>query len=178
MNRKNIVVAALVGGALLLGPGVALAQDAAPGKTGFRVSPVTVSVGDTVTASGRCVSPYNFLVNHPAGFRKVADDSTHHDGWKDVKVTYRVTGEAKPGTHQFMLVCEGKRLPAKVTVKAKAPVTKQAAPKQVAKVPIGAAETGAGPEDPASYTGLLAGAGALAVVGGGVWFAARRREHG
>ena len=181
----KLTVAGLTAAALALLPATAFATEApveAPEKpkgTKFWVSPKAVEAGDTVTAQGRCVTPYGFSLVAPEEFKQVADKSVKRAGGTDVKVTYRAQPGTKPGNYLFVLLCDTVEPSATVKVvpaAKKAPAEKQPAGKQVSKVPAGAPQTGGGPVDePASAGWLIAGlAGAGAAGAGGVVLMRRR----
>ncbi|MEV7549701.1 hypothetical protein AB0N89_08765 [Amycolatopsis sp. NPDC089917] len=187
MRVRHAVFAGVTAAALALLPATAFATEPLTGVpekpkgTKFWVSPKTVEAGGKVTAQGRCVTPHDFTIVAPESVTRLSDKSVKRDGGTDVKVTYQVRSDVKPGDQLFVLLCDANELAAtvKVVPAAKKPEPAKSEPvkKQVAKVPAGAPQTGGGPveDDPASVGWLIAGlAGAGAAGAGGVLLTRRR----
>ncbi|MEC3981579.1 hypothetical protein [Amycolatopsis sp. H20-H5] len=197
---KRVIVVSGIAAGLVLAPSVALAAGPAttpptsppttstvvpkPTQTPpptFSLSVRTVHPGDVFTGQGHCFSAhakeYGFVMNVDAF--KILSEKAIPAG-KGIKVTYKFQASPtlKPGKYYFTLLCDTKEPGAVLTAQAAQPIPK---PKQVAKVPTGAPQTGGsdGPQEDGSGMALAAGAmGVLAVGGAGFALSRRRRVNG
>ena len=149
-----------------------------PSSVSIKLSTAVAHPGDKFTAVGHCANPSpgvnDYWFSASEGIKELDRNVERHDRQYVVRSTFQVMPQAKPGGHVVTMSCGDKSADAKFQV-----VLKEAAPKQVAKVPAGAPQTGGGPADDTSNGPAVAAAamGVLALGGTGLVVARRRRAQ-
>ncbi|MFD8492431.1 hypothetical protein [Amycolatopsis sp. NPDC059657] len=179
MIRKSVVIAGMAAGFALLSPVAALAGDQGVDHK------LTISVsGSTITLHGTCAKPNEHAEGNygvPNGHEPFGAGTMKANG---IKQSISFKG-VKPGKYIAWMFCDSDGEGSQGTINSKQVAFTVAAPKpaaetkapQVAEKPKGAPQTGGGAEaanDAGIGTAAL-GAGAALALGGGGFFALRRR---
>ena len=157
-----------------------------PSSVSIKLSTAVAHPGDKFTAVGHCANPSpgvnDYWFSASEGIKELDRNVERHDRQYVVRSTFQVMPQAKPGGHVVTMSCGDKSADAWSLSSQPLPievVLKEAAPKQVTKVPAGAPQTGGGPADDTSNGPAVAAAamGVLALGGTGLVVARRRRAQ-